>query len=147
MPDEFIIAKDEFSSQTDWFGAPDQEEEELPEIEFDKETDPESQHAKAMDELMNRYAAADAAEKEQNRRRFVLSDSRFFVCVCFESADQMEEWVAKADLEKACDEDDPQFMDGIQLAARMGIELTPSGIEIKENRIEKRYLDMSDPLP
>lgn len=146
MPDEFLRPRDEFytgDGMLDDAGDEDIDELEQP-LTLPDESDPEKKHAKIMDDLHSRM---DAMEARTRQKMDVLMDCGFFACVVFESAAQVEEWIEKAGLEDACDKVDPQYMDGIKLAALMGIEITPTGVELKEKKIQKRYLDMSDPLP
>lgn len=145
MPDEFLGGSDDFAASKEFWGAPEPEADPSGQpIPLDPEKDPETRYGDAMEEYFRRLD-----EQEANiRKKFEsITDSRFFVCVCFYTADQCREWIEKAGLQACLDSEDPQYMDGVLLASKMGIEVTPCDFEMKKKKVEKRYLDMSDPLP
>lgn len=75
--------------------------------------------------------AAIKAEKKQRRDQYrVLTDPNFYIVICFQSTEQKDEFLAKSGWA------DPgtKYLDGLELAARLGTDVRPINLPRKSTR-------------
>lgn len=77
------------------------------------------------------------AEKKVRRDTFrVMTDPNFYIVVCFQSADQRDDFIAKAGWH---DLGEP-FVDGLIVADRMGVDIEPISLPKKKVRLSPKKL-------
>ena len=75
--------------------------------------------------------AAIKAEKKQRRDQYrVLTDPNFYLVVCFQSTDQRDEFLSKA----GWAEPGAKYLDGLELAAQLGVDVRPINLPRKSVR-------------
>lgn len=90
-----------------------------------------------MGEELNRLQQGFRARAEAERVRFSeTTRSDYYFCVVFEHGDQRAEFLKQSGYR----ETDPYFVDGLILAAALGIELPPSPFKLKPLRPADRSL-------
>jgi len=79
----------------------------------------------------------DRARKEE--ARFIDAvDTEHWVCLCFQTREQKEEWLRKTGLAELGD----KYLDGMRVADEMGITLTSPVPPMPKLRIDKRFEDL-----
>lgn len=85
-------------------------------------------------------AFQERASKEQDRRADA-TDSRYWVAVCFQTREHKEQFLINAGLaDLALDGD---YLDGAEVAERLGVELSVETPEWRDARINKRLADLT----
>lgn len=75
--------------------------------------------------------AAIKAEKKQRRDQYrVLTDPNFYLVVCFQSTDQKDEFLIKS----GWAEEGTKYLDGLELAAQLEIDVQPINLPRKSVR-------------
>lgn len=82
-------------------------------------------------------ATALQRRDEVERRRVIdVTDSEYWVAVCFESRAQKEEWLRAIGIYKDAD----KYIDGRVLAQKMGVNLRPDTGADRQVQVSKRWL-------
>ena len=86
---------------------------------------------------------------QQEAARFIeVTDSEFFVCVCFQTREQKEEFLQEVGLDLERDGD--KYIDGMVLAKKLGITLKTKVPPIRTPRVDKTwnmFVDQELPTP
>lgn len=88
-----------------------------------------------------------ARAKQENARREKATDSEYWFCVCFQSRDQVEEFLKKSGWAKP----NVKYIDGQQVAKAIGVKLTPDTTGFGQTRIDRKLakftMEVSDEEP
>ena len=113
----------------------------MPELPVNTETDVEAIVNRETDDMMSLI--------RENRKNSVehfrdIEAGEFWFCVCFQSFSQKQEFLTKM-LEKFNPNDDlsrfgNKYVSGLELAAALGIEITPIVLEVKRTRLAPKSL-------
>ena len=81
-------------------------------------------------------------QKAEEFRRKKATDSEYWICVCFQSREQVEEFLDKSGWGR----DDAKYVDGQKVAESIGISLTPEDSReySKLPRIDKVFAELAD---
>ena len=86
-------------------------------------------------DAMTEFDAVKKAMRDQDKlaaKKFeMITDSRYYVVVCFQSHDQRAEFMKKARLK------DLEYCDGLTLAENLGVKLTSEALDYPKQRIAK----------
>lgn len=75
--------------------------------------------------------AAIKAEKKQRRDQYrTLTDPNFYLVVCFQSTDQKDEFL----LASGWAEEGAKYLDGLEIAAKLGVDVRPINLPRKSTR-------------
>lgn len=88
--------------------------------------DPEANVDAEVSEVLSQIAAA---KKERRDTYRVMTDFNFYLVVCFQSTDQRDEFVKQAQWRT-----DGAFVDGLDVARRLGLDVPPINMPSKTNR-------------
>lgn len=83
-----------------------------------------------------------ARAKKENARREKATDSEYWICICFQSREQVEEFLANSGLGERTD----KYLDGQKVAAKLGVRLTPETVGFGKINIDARFAEMALPL-
>jgi hypothetical protein len=81
-------------------------------------------------EISATLAAIKAEKKERRDQYRTLTDPNFYLVVCFQSTDQKNEFLQKS----GWAEEDAKYLDGLELAARLGVDVQPINLPRKSTR-------------
>jgi hypothetical protein len=71
---------------------------------------------------MDEVQAAMAAQDKRFAERFKqLTDTEYWFCVCFQTREQKDEFLAKSGIKNACRSE--KYLDGMKLAKHLGVKL------------------------
>lgn len=79
-----------------------------------------------MSEVLERIIAAKKERRDMYR---TLTDNNFYLVVCFQSVDQRAEFVEKSGWQAS-----GAFVNGLEVARRLGVDVAPVALPRKENR-------------
>jgi hypothetical protein len=88
--------------------------------------DPEANVDAEVSEVLQQIAAA---KKERRDAYRVMTDPNFYLVVCFQSTDQRDEFVRQAKWQAV-----GAFVDGLDVARRLGLDVPPINMPMKKNR-------------
>lgn len=79
--------------------------------------------------------AAKAALQREKDARADMFDTEYFACICFQSRDQKEAFLSALGLLEHGD----KYLDGYEVAEKVGVVLPPAGKVVRENRIHSGW--------
>ena len=88
--------------------------------------DPEANVEAELSETVKAIQASKRARRDAYR---TLTDNNFYLVVCFQSADQRDEFVQKARWKA-----NGAFVDGLKVAQALGVDIQPVPLPVKRNR-------------
>ncbi len=104
----------------------------LEDVEYD-ENDLEASADAEMSEILRQIKER---RKAQNDRFRIARDPRYFVVLCFQSHDQVNEFLRKSDWA----EEDTVYLNGLEIARRLGVDVQPIALEpLKLRGRPKKY--------
>lgn len=81
-----------------------------------------------------------ARAKAENDRRRLATDSEYWFCVCFQSREQVEEFLRYTKWAAA----DAKYIDGQKLAKKLGVAVTPvPAVKSGAPRLDAKLMDLS----
>lgn len=88
--------------------------------------------------IKNAFAARAKREADRMRK---ATDSEYWLCVCFQSREQVEEFLRLSRWAKA----GAKYIDGQKLAKQLSVPITPEApLPLNHGRIDKKFADMSE---
>lgn len=91
------------------------------------------------DEVAEIESAFEARAKEESRRFAKATDSEYWVCLCFQTREEVEEFMEKS----GWGNPQEKYIDGRKVADALGIEIKKDAGGFGKVKIDRRYADMS----
>lgn len=95
----------------------------------------EEEHKEIISEA---FSAFKNNSKKEKSRFESNTDSEYWVCLCFQSREQVEEFLEKSGF----GDRDEKYIDGEFVAQKLGIKL-PDGPEFSSIRIDSKYMELT----
>lgn len=90
---------------------------------------------------------AFAARAKRERARFVAAtDSEYWLCVCFQTREQKEAYLAYLRRAGHLADDTDKYIDGVALARRQGVQLPTAEVPFVTGKADRTLSDLSLPL-
>lgn len=83
-----------------------------------------------------------ARTQQESRRRERATDSEYWVCMCFQSREQVEEFLRRTGWGLPTD----KYIDGQRVAASLGVEIPAENPLTERVRISQDWADLSMPI-
>lgn len=80
-----------------------------------------------------------ARAKSERLRKEKATDSEYWVCLCFQSRDQVEEFLRKTKWGRSSD----KYLDGQKVAKKIGVELSPEQSGFGSVRIDSKLASLA----
>lgn len=77
--------------------------------------------------------------KNEEKRRIKATDSEYWVCLCFQSREQVEEFLRNSGWGRTSD----KYLDGQKVAAKAGIALTPDTAGFGRTHVDRKLSEMA----
>ncbi len=102
--------------------------------------DPEKDSAEELKAVKGTFALKLEAE---HRRQLKATDSEYWICLCFQSREQVEEFMRLS----GWGTEDDKYIDGQKVAAKIGIPITAEIVGFGKVKVDPKFAALSVELP
>jgi hypothetical protein len=107
--------------------------------EFDGDEAKKASGAGRREEISDLWKKLKAAAKAERDRFVEITDSEYWVALCFQTREQKEEFLQKLGLLELGD----KYLDGLEVAKKLKVKIESGTPPIRKTRVNKRWLEFT----